>query len=69
MVDPSEPPWIEHEGKRHLLHPVDPTRNARRRRADVCLDTPHEARTVFEPAKVLLDKTLGRRPTTKDKTP
>jgi putative transposase len=60
MVDPTDPPWIEHEGVRHVLHPVDPIRNARRRRAPVCLDTPHEARTPFDPPKVLLDKTLGR---------
>jgi putative transposase len=32
FVAPSEPPWVEHEGKRLLLHPVDPQRNARRKR-------------------------------------
>jgi putative transposase len=30
LVDPSEPPWIEHEGRVHLLHPVNPKKNARR---------------------------------------
>src|SRR5271155_4943523 len=37
MVDPTEPPWIEHEGVRHLLVPVDPRKNAHRARAPVCL--------------------------------
>lgn len=32
FVAPGEPPWVEHEGKRHVLHPVDPESNARRKR-------------------------------------
>jgi len=32
FVAPGEPPWGEHEGKRLLLHPVDPEANARRKR-------------------------------------
>ncbi len=32
FVAPSEPPWVEHEGKRLTLHPVDPESNARRKR-------------------------------------
>jgi transposase InsO family protein len=71
MVDPTEPPWIEHEGVRHVLVPVDPRKNAHRTRAAVCLDKPHEARTPFDPPKALLDKTLGRAPkpsATKDPT-
>ncbi|XXT14105.1 integrase core domain-containing protein [Sorangium sp. So ce367] len=32
FVTPDEPPWVEHEGKRLVLHPVDPQRNARRKR-------------------------------------
>lgn len=32
FVAPGEPPWVEHEGKRLVLHPVDPESNARRRR-------------------------------------
>jgi transposase InsO family protein len=32
LVDPDLPPWVEHEGKRLVLHPVDPTANARRKR-------------------------------------
>jgi transposase InsO family protein len=62
MVDPNEPPWIEHEGVRHVLVPVDPRKNAHRTRAPVCLDKPHEARTPFDPPKALLDKSIGRAP-------
>jgi putative transposase len=32
FVAPDEPPWVEHEGKRLVLHPVDPGKNARRKR-------------------------------------
>lgn len=60
MIDPNEPPSILHEGTPHLLHLVDPLRNARRTRSPVCLDQRHEARTPFDPPKTLLDKTLGR---------
>lgn len=61
MVDSKEPPWIEHEGARHVLHPVDPRKNATRPRSPVCRDTPHEARTPFDPSGALLDKALGRK--------
>ena len=32
LVEPDAPPWVEHEGKRLLLHPVDPVKNSRRKR-------------------------------------
>ena len=32
LVNPHDPPWVEYEGKRLVLHPVDPTKNARRKR-------------------------------------
>jgi putative transposase len=32
LVDPETPPWVEYEGKSLALRPVDPTKNARRRR-------------------------------------
>jgi putative transposase len=62
MVDPDEPPYIEHEGKRFALHKVDPVANARRPRSPSLLDAPHEARVPFDPAGALLDKQLGRAP-------
>jgi hypothetical protein len=61
LVDPAAPPWIEHEGTRHVLHPVDPINNARRLRPSCCRDVPHEARTPFDPPAALLDKALGRK--------
>jgi putative transposase len=61
MVDPDEPPWIEHEGRRFVLRPVDPMKNANRKRSDN-LDEPHESRVDFDPSRALLDKALGRKP-------
>lgn len=53
---PGEPPWIEHEGKRLLLHPLDPVKNARRRRPP--RGGPAAAKPArpvhFDPTKVLL---------------
>jgi len=60
LVDPTEPPWIEHEGKCFVLHPVDPIRNASRPRSPQNLDAPHAVRVDFDPPRALLDKALGR---------
>jgi transposase InsO family protein len=62
MVDPKEPPWLEHEGKRFALHPVDPVKNAHRTRSPQSLDVAHHARTPFDPPKALLDKAVGKSP-------
>ncbi len=62
MVDPDEPPTLEHEGKRFALHKVDPIANARRPRSPSSLDAPHEARVAFDPTGVMLDTQLGRSP-------
>jgi putative transposase len=62
LVEPDEPPWIEHEGRCYPLHLVDPVRNAGRPRSVCCLDRPHEARVPFDPPKTALDRTLGRSP-------
>jgi putative transposase len=64
LIDSSEPPWIEHEGRSHLLHPVNPKANAHKSRSKSCLDATHPARkpVAFDPPKALLDKTVGRRP-------
>jgi putative transposase len=69
MVDPTEPPWIEHEGRIHVLHLVNPKANALKPRASSCLDSAHPARKPipFDPPKALLDKTLGRKPNRGDK--
>ena len=50
-------PWVEHDGKRFDLHPVDPIANAKRRRPRPDSPTP----TVpFDPAGALLDRAAGR---------
>jgi transposase InsO family protein len=68
LVDLQEPPWIEHEGKLLLLHPVDPTSNARRKRPPRRPRSPSAAVTTpvdFDPTTVLLQKAVGRKPSTK----
>ena len=68
LVDVAEPPWLEVEGRRLELHPVDAVANGKRRR-EQRLDRygekcpPHSA---FEPARAMLDKAVGRRPAHKD---
>jgi putative transposase len=66
MVDPEEPPYIEHEKKRHALHKVDPVKNATRPRSLSSHDAPHPARVPFDPTRTMLDEQLGRRPHTRD---
>ena len=60
MVDPTEPPWLEHEGRRFVLGPVDPVKNGHRRRSHDNLDRPHDSKVAFDPATALLDRALGR---------
>src|SRR5690606_19508611 len=61
FVASGEPPWVEHEGKRLVLHPVDPQSNARRRRltcGGATADKP--TRPVdFNPARTLGRSTRG----------
>ena len=63
LVETSELPWIEHEGKRLLLRLVDPVRNARRKRAVIRVpaDAPTTA-VAFDRPKALLDCAVGRTP-------
>jgi hypothetical protein len=68
LVDLVEPPWIEHEGKRLALHPVDPIRNARRRRA-VVVERTTQHTVAFDPARALLDRASGRRNAQKEEKP
>jgi hypothetical protein len=64
LVDPSEPPWLEHEGRVHVLHPVNPKQNGQKPRSKSCLDATHPARKPvrFDPPKALLEQTLGKKP-------
>lgn len=62
LVDPTEPPSLEHEGRRFVLGAVDPVKNGHRKRSHDNLDRPHDARVPFDPPRALLDRALGRRP-------
>ncbi len=65
LVD-DKTPWVEHEGKRLPLHPVDAVANATRKRAR--RRPPGAAAPVkhvpFDPPGALLDKAAGRTPQT-----
>lgn len=68
LLDLAESPWVEHEGKRLALHPVDPVANARRRRP-LRRDRPVPSASVpFDPAGALLDRAAGRKPVAKKET-
>jgi transposase InsO family protein len=58
LVDSSEPPWIEYEGKPHRLHPVDAKANAHKPRTKTAL--PVSSGVKFDPPKALLNQTLGK---------
>ena len=62
LVDLTEMPWVELEGRRINVHPVDPVKNSRRRRKPRSPTGPAPLHSAFDPPKALLDKTLGRRP-------
>jgi transposase InsO family protein len=47
-------PWVEHEGKRLPLHPVDATGNSRRKRQPA--RPKHESKTAFDPMQALLQR-------------
>lgn len=68
LVDPAEPPWVEHDGKRLPLHALDPVRNSRRKRqpnrATAAPTLP--GKVHFDPPKALLDKAVGRAPRTEE---
>jgi hypothetical protein len=65
LVDPTEPPCLEHDNKRWPLHRVDALRNAHRhrkpRRPLVEGKIKGAADVPFDPAGALLDKAVGRR--------
>lgn len=61
LAAPEEPPWVEYEGQRLVLRPVDPVKNGRTRRTEV--EVTARGRTVdFDPAEALLDRAVGRKP-------
>ncbi len=60
LADAQQAPWVEHDGQRYALRPVDPVANGnmRKRRAP----TPGVDAVDFDPINVLLDRYLGRKP-------
>jgi len=63
LVDRDEAPWVEVEGRRFDLHPVDAVKNSSRKRpprksaSQASGEGPH-----FDPAGALLDRAAGRKP-------
>ena len=51
---PELQPWVEHEGKRFPLRPLDPVKNARRKRPPRVAETTPLRLTGFDPTKPLL---------------
>jgi transposase InsO family protein len=70
LIDAAVPPWVDHEGKRLALRPVDPVKNGQTKRQPrhpgARLQTTKTVR--FDPAKALLDAATGRVPNDNDLT-
>jgi putative transposase len=60
LLDGSEPPWIEQDGKRLPLSPVDPKRNAKTKRQSLAV--PPAPSVPFDPPGALRDKWLDPGP-------
>lgn len=61
LVNTKTPPWVEHEGQRLPLHPVNPVANARRKRPPRRDDDPAPRHVPFDPPKALVNRAVGRR--------
>lgn len=63
LADLSLSPWVEFEGKRFEVHPVNPVKNARRRRPRRRpeLDESLPRHPAFDPPTALLDRATGRK--------
>jgi transposase InsO family protein len=68
LADPTLAPWVEHEGKRLDLRPVDPIANARTKRQPrrPGAAAPAGKTVAFDPPRALLDKAAGRNPAHND---
>jgi transposase InsO family protein len=67
LADPLSPPWLEHEGKRIALRPIDPKKNAQRGRPPRKPSPDAPSRHVhFDPPKALLDRASGKPSSTND---
>jgi len=64
LVDLTDKPWVEYEGRRYEVHPVNPVHNSRRERPwkKPHLDESAPLPAAFNPPKALLDRATGKRP-------
>ena len=66
VIDTPRNPWVELEGKRLALHPVDPKQNATRKRPDrrpkTDTDATQQAAVAFEPNEARLRALTGKTP-------
>jgi hypothetical protein len=62
LVAPDDAPWVEHDGKKYDLHPVNPVANSDRRRPPrrPGVTAPTTRSVPFDPPKALLDRAVGR---------
>lgn len=70
LVDGGDPPYVEHEGQCLILHPVDPIKNARRKRQPI--PTPPTSGSVgslpFDPPGALLNSYPQHTPNSKQES-
>jgi putative transposase len=67
MADPDALPWLEHEGKRRPLKPVNPKANSNLRRPPRRPRQPDQSPSVrFDPNRALLDRAAHRRTAQKE---
>ncbi len=59
-LDAPAKPWVEHDGRRFELHPVDPQANAKRGRKKL---RPTKTTVDFDPSTAILNKALSRKET------
>jgi hypothetical protein len=62
LLDPSTPPWVEHEDQRLALRRVDPKANGKAKRAPRPPRTKGVDSVPFDPAEAVLDRFVGRAP-------
>ena len=62
LLDPSTPPWVEHEDQRLALRPVDPKANGKAKRSPRPAGTKGVDSVPFDPAEAVLDRFVGRAP-------
>ena len=70
LVEPDAPPWVEHEGKRLVLHPVDPVANSRRKRPPKqSAPAPPKRQVQFDPLSALMKTPKSDKPQPPEEDP